>query len=447
MPVDLMPQYQGNDLLIHYGSPLVTADNTVVVPVKTGATDGFRVEGRNGADGALKWSIDSDYTLPPHRWTPSFSPTLTPKNRLYFAGAGGSVFSLDLSGKAVSPLRTVFYGAANYNANPGAYNTNVKISTPLTSDRYGNIFFGFQVLGSTPIPLKSGIARIAYNGVGSFWVSASASAGDDNIQRVVTNCAPALSNDQRSLYIAVSDATLGGYLVMLDSRTLAPLGRVRLKDVTSGNDAILPDDGTASPTIGPDGDVYFGVLENPLTNDRGWLLHFSSGLDRTKTPGAFGWDDTVSIVPSSIVPSYLGQSAYLVMAKYNSYAGVGGGDGLNQIAILDPNAAVLDSRTGAMVMRPALTIRGVTADTEFNATFPNAVREWCINNAAVDRFTRSILAGSEDGKLYRWDLTTNSFSEVITLTPGIGEAYTPTLVGVDGTVYAINNATLFAVGR
>jgi hypothetical protein len=29
----------------------------------------------------------------------------------------------------------------------------------------------------------------------------------------------------------------------------------------------------------------------------------------------------------------------------------------------------------------------------------------------------------------------------------LGEAYTPTLVGVDGIVYAINNATLYAVGH
>jgi hypothetical protein len=35
----------------------------------------------------------------------------------------------------------------------------------------------------------------------------------------------------------------------------------------------------------------------------------------------------------------------------------------------------------------------------------------------------------------------------VRLTSGIGEAYTPTVVGPDGTVYAINNATLFAVGR
>lgn len=32
------------------------------------------------------------------------------------------------------------------------------------------------------------------------------------------------------------------------------------------------------------------------------------------------------------------------------------------------------------------------------------------------------------------------------LTPGIGEAYTPTVIGANGEVFAINNATLFAVG-
>jgi len=32
-PVDLNPQYVSNKLPIHYGSPLVTAKNTVIVPV------------------------------------------------------------------------------------------------------------------------------------------------------------------------------------------------------------------------------------------------------------------------------------------------------------------------------------------------------------------------------------------------------------------------------
>ncbi len=119
---------------------------------------------------------------------------------------------------------------------------------------------------------------------------------------------------------------------------------------------------------------------------------------------------------------------------------------MNQLAILDPGDAQPDVRTPATIMKEVLTIAGVTPDMEQRPTYPLAVREWCINTAVVDPFTHSVLAGSEDGVLYRWDLATNAFSESITLTPGIGEAYTPTIAGPDGQVYAINNATLFAVG-
>jgi hypothetical protein len=36
--VDLNPQFSGDELLIHYGSPVITAKNTVIVPVKTSAS-------------------------------------------------------------------------------------------------------------------------------------------------------------------------------------------------------------------------------------------------------------------------------------------------------------------------------------------------------------------------------------------------------------------------
>ncbi|MGO9517578.1 MAG: hypothetical protein ACLPND_11080 [Candidatus Korobacteraceae bacterium] len=98
------------------------------------------------------------------------------------------------------------------------------------------------------------------------------------------------------------------------------------------------------------------------------------------------------------------------------------------------------------VMKEVITQLGVTPDPDF-PTFPGAVREWCINTAVVDPFTRAVMVNSEDGKLYRWDLTSNTLSESIELSGGIGEAYTPTVIGSDGTVYAINDAVLSAVGK
>ena len=130
------------------------------------------------------------------------------------------------------------------------------------------------------------------------------------------------------------------------------------------------------------------------------------------------------------------------MSKYNNYFGIGTGNGSNRIAILDPRSYARDPVTGVAVMKEVLAIAGPSANGA-----PPSVKEWCINSAAVDMGTRSIMANSEDGKLYRWDLTANTLSQTVVLTPGIGEAYTPTVIGADGQVFAINNATLFAVGR
>ena len=447
-PVDLSPQMSGNDLLIHYGSPVVTPNNTVIFPVKTGATDGFRIEAHDGTTGALKWAVPTDYLLPPHNWVPSLGITLTPSGQVVFAGAGGTVYFInnpDTVGATTSG-HLAFYGILNYS--PAAFNGTVFINTPITCDNFGDIYFGFMVTGANPLGLQSGIARIDVNGGGT-WISAGAAALDASMTQVVHNCAPALSNDGSILYIAVSSGTGtssgNGYLLALNSISLANAFRTRLVDPQSGQLATLPNDGSATPTVGPDGDVYFGVLENPFTSSRGWLLHFSANLQVAKVPGAFGWDDTASVVPRSMVPAYQGASPYLLMTKYNNYAGAGG-DGINRIAILDPNAVERDPRNGALVMQEVLTIAGVTPDPQFTPTHPGAVREWCINDAAVDPFTNSILANSEDGRLYRWDLATNRLVQVAALTTGIGEAYTSTVIGADGTVYAINDGILFAVG-
>ena len=64
--------------------------------------------------------------------------------------------------------------------------------------------------------------------------------------------------------------------------------------------------------VGPDGDVYYGVLDS---KSRGWMEHFSSDLTVQKPTGGFGWDDTPSVVPASMVPSYHGTSKYLIMVK------------------------------------------------------------------------------------------------------------------------------------
>jgi Bacterial Ig-like domain (group 3) len=449
----------------HYGAPLITPANTIIVPQKTGANGGFQINVFNAANGTALYTLATDYIVPSHNWIPAYSPGLAVNStdtRLYYPGAGGTIYYID-NPDSVShgaPVQQVFYTTlANYQANASAFNSSVFINTPITSDSSGDIFFGFRVQGTAPAPLsttQSGYARIDPNGNATYVLAATA-ANDSNIGQDSHNSAPALSNDQTTLYGVVKGASTDtyGYLLGLDSTTLATKYKVFLKDPRSNNanNAEILDDGTASPMVGPDGDVYFGIMGNPFNGSRGFMLHFSGDLTVEKTPGGFGWDNTAAIVPASMVPSYTGSSSYLLFTKYNNYADGGNdnGDGINRIAILDPNATEVDahsSSNGMLIMREVMTMIGPTADAELrNSSFPHAIREWCINTAAVNPATNSVITPSEDGRTYRWNLTTNSLTEWVQLGPGVGQPYVPTVIGPDGTVFTMNGGTMWALGN
>lgn len=450
--------FNNTGALIHYGSPLVTASNTVLAPVKI-INNGFRVDAFNGATGAGKYSLSTDYILPDHNWIPAYNPCIATGafgTRLYYAGAGGTIWHIDNpdSNTPGAPVREVFYTTlAGYNANAVAYNASIFVNTPITADANGNIFFGFRVQGTAPSPLsttQSGYARIDSTGQGSY-VLAGPAAADANINRNSHNAAPALSNDGATVYVVVKWATNAnyGYLLGLDSNSLATKYRVFLRDPRNSNPASIREDGTASPMVAPDGDVFFGVLGNPNSNgSRGFLLHFNSDLTVTKTPGAFGWDYTAGLVPASMVPSYTGTSSYLLFCKYNEYA-AGDGNGVNRVALLDPNSTQIDSHpavTGLVEMREVLTIIGTTPDENHPGIF-DAVREFCINAPAVNPATKSVFFNSEDGRAYRWNLATNSLDQAVTLNQGLGQPYVPTVIGPDGTVFTLNGGTMFALGN
>jgi Bacterial Ig-like domain (group 3) len=450
----------------HYGAPVITPANTIFVPVKTGATSGFQINAFNGGSGAAIYSLSTDYIASSSQWIVPYQPALATNSvetRLYYPGAGGTIYYIDNvdSTSHGAPVQQVFYTSlANYQANASAFNSTIFIDTPITSDKSGNVFFGFRVQGTAPAPLntsQSGYARIDPNGNGTY-VLAGTAAGDSTITFDTHNAGPAVSNDQFTVYVVVKSASADSsysYLLGLDATTLATKYKVFLNEPRGNNvnPATILDISTASPMVGPDNDVYFGIYGNPANGSRGFLLHFSGDLAVEKAPGGFGWDYTPGVVPASMVPSYTGTSSYLLLTKYNNYANAGSdsADGVNRVAVLDPNSTEVDahaSSNGMLIMREVLTVIGPTADVaNRSASLPYAVREWCINSPAINPATNSVFFPSEDGNIYRWNLVTNSLDQFVRLNVGIGEPYVPTIVGPDGTVFTLNGGTMSAVGN
>jgi hypothetical protein len=168
VPVDLAPPE--GEILIHYGSPLVTAKNTVIVPVKTGATS-FRVQAHDGTTGNKLWTLNTAYQPPFAGFMPGLGPTLSHHHLFVPDTAGGILVRANPDKAKGNITHLYFYGLENYVAHPQVYQQAVKISTPLTADAEGNLYFGFTVIGITPIGLRSG------------WLASPATAPETGLPR------------------------------------------------------------------------------------------------------------------------------------------------------------------------------------------------------------------------------------------------------------------------
>jgi hypothetical protein len=504
-PVDDDPGYYGGVVFAHYASPMISPANTVVYPYRTTTTvngqkdyDHWNIIGVSGASGANVFSFYTDYSAAvvyPADWTSILPTTLVQlpavqtvhigggplgpptalaatkpegQKRIAFAptttagvvaGAGGSIFVRTSVDMASSPTkRYIFYTSLqDFNANFAAY-TAVKIVTPLTSDANGNIYFGYEVNGSMPASFNlgsGGVVKIsAATGV-AIYKSVQTSNIDSSISRPAFNAAPALSNDGSQVYFTMVGN--GGFLAEFSTSYLSLTHSVHMADPTTpGAWAVILNESSAAPMVGPDGHVFMGVFRNNWGESHGILLQYDQNLNpknaagQTWAPGAFGWDDTPSIVPSSIVPSYKGTSSYLLLCKYNNYddnGGDPGADGSNHVAVIDPSSDSItrDRQSGIPVMNEVLLLLSPNK-TGYDGNHPNSRFEWCINSAAIDIAKKGAIVNCEDGHVYRWSFVTNTITEALNLQPPTSEAYTSTVIGPDGQIYALNNAILFAIG-
>src|SRR5271169_7043273 len=104
-PVDLFPP-QG-EIFIHYGSPLVTAANTVIFPVKTG-NNSFRVQAMNGATGKKIWQLNTGWQAPGASFTPGLGATIS-GSTLYIPDIAGRVIARPNPDEKKQQMRKLYF--------------------------------------------------------------------------------------------------------------------------------------------------------------------------------------------------------------------------------------------------------------------------------------------------------------------------------------------------
>jgi hypothetical protein len=209
----------------------------------------------------------------------------------------------------------------------------------------------------------------------------------------------------------------------------------------------IPDQGSSSPTVLPDGSVLFGALTS-YNGARGHLFKYDA---QGTFVGAydFGWDSTPALWQHG--------GTYSIVIKDNHYEAnlyCGGNalcqvlpDGPYYITQLDSNLNIdwqFKSTNTQSCQRNANGTLSCVSD------HPNGF-EWCINMPAVDK-DGNVYANSEDGNIYiipqgNTGIFSTPKGTPLFLNLAIGAAYTPLSIGPDGRIYTQNDGHLFVAGN
>ncbi|PYR77974.1 MAG: hypothetical protein DMF86_07220 [Acidobacteria bacterium] len=209
------------------------------------------------------------------------------------------------------------------------------------------------------------------------------------------------------------------------------------------------DDSSSTPTVAPDGSIFYGAFER-YDYDQGELMHFSA-TGQFLNSFNFGWDLTPAI--------YQHDGTYSVVIKNNHYGDVGSYCNVEAFCPSDRTGSNPASPEEYFVtqLSPSLTVewsfkntntlscsRAADGSVSCVSDHPFGF-EWCVNAAVVDR-NGVVYANSEDGNLFAI-LQGGTLKQKIFQQLALGAAYTPASIGADGRIYTQNAGHLFVVAQ
>lgn len=458
------------------------------------------------------WTFTSDWKPEPFSKNPQSGPTWEPvfhavltQNAIYVPGFAGTIYKLDKATGAVlahidpfpiadsntfvaGPLSAdsagnVYYNMLRLDANhpwdqdiQGAWLVKVAPDDSVSSAAWSSLTPGAPAAGD--------LCTYQFSTTQLPWPPSPDAVAPQvpcGSQRPVINTAPAIASDGTIYDVSRTHFTRGrtGFLIAvnpdLTSKWATPLqnlfhdgcnveippngapGGCRVGATTGVDPAInqpggfrLLDEGTSSPTVAPDGSIFFGA-NSRYNYSQGHLVHVSK-TGRVLGSYHFGWDITPAI--------YRHDNTYSVIIKDNHYGGIG--SYCNDPTWCPPDRDATNPSYPEQYFITQLNPRTMTPEWQFQntntqsctrdpatgvvsctTTNPNGF-EWCINAPAVDA-NGTVYGNAEDGVLYAVGQG-GVLKQSLFLDLAVPAAYTPLSIGADGKIYAQNFGHLVVVG-
>jgi len=437
-------------------------------------------------------------------WEPVFHP-LDANDFIYVPGAAGTVWKVDKN-----------KGTSSYAINPfsgvnGVTPLNTFVSSPLTADANGNIYYnviqlnvsgnpwgqndvaGAWLVKITPADVTSTVTYAALtpaapSGTATTCPGTFFSLNDGGAslpwppsanavpltqlcgsQRPGLNIAPAVAPDGTIYTASVAHFdSMVTYLIAVNSDLTLKWAASMQNRLTDGCGTLLPIAGSGDTTLG--NSCRFGATQgvDPTTNALGSAsISDQASSSPTVLPDGsvvFGISDNYNFSRGHLL-HFDAQGNYLNAFTFgwDSTPGVYAHGGSYSIVIKDnhyPGAAYCTFKNNPVCAKlPAGPYYISQVDPNMNiewsfqstgdASHPNGY-EWCINMPALDQ-AGNVYVNSEDGNIYELPQGNSGVFSTPTgkmfLDLALGAAYTPLSIGEDGKLYTQNNGQMFVVGN
>jgi hypothetical protein len=437
-------------------------------------------------------------------WEPVFHP-LDANNFIYVPGAAGTVWKVDKNKGTSSSAINPFSGVSGVTA------LNTFVSSPLTADASGNIYYnviqlnvsgnpwvqndvaGAWLVKIAPTDTASTVTYAALNpsapagtattcpgtffnlgdgGVSLPWPPSANAAASTQLcgsQRPGLNIAPAVGADGTIYTVSVAHFdNMATYLIAVNPDLTPKWAATMQNRLTDGCGVLLPIAASGVTTLA--NSCRFGTTQgvDPTTNAPGSAtVSDDASSSPTILPDGsvvFGATDNYNFSRGHLF-HFDAQGNYLNAFPFgwDSTPAAYAHDGTYSLVIKDnhyPGAAYCGFQNPVCTaigpgpyyisqVDTNMNIEWSFQSTTIDGDHPNGY-EWCINMPAIDE-SGNVYVNSEDGSIY--ELAQES-SGVFTAPAGklfldlaLGAAYTPLSIGSDGQLYTQNNGHLIVVGN